>query len=255
MTQAPLVSIITVVYNGEKHLKQSIESVINQSYENIEYIIIDGGSTDGTLDIIKRYEKHINYWVSEPDNGLYEAMNKGIKVASGELIGTVNSDDWYESHTVKTVVNAYLSNKVKRIFHGDRYDIYPNGSKKIFKFNPSVLKFKYYAMTYSHPTMFVHREIYENSNYNISLTSISDFQFVLEMYLKDKTMFHYISRPLSNFRLGGTSGQLSLKELLKQNYMARKNAGMNFFQCVMAVSLRASGEVYRKIKNLVINKK
>ncbi len=117
MINAPLISIITVVYNGEKYLKQAIESVINQTYKNIEYIIIDGGSTDNTLNIIKNYHQNISKWVSEPDNGLYDAMNKGIKLATGELIGMVNSDDWSELTAVEIIVNEYLKNDNKQIFH------------------------------------------------------------------------------------------------------------------------------------------
>lgn len=114
--KAPLISIITVVYNGEKYLEQTIQSVINQTYKNIEYIVIDGGSTDGTLDIIKKYEEHISYWVSESDKGLYDAMNKGIGVAKGELIGMINSDDWYELEAVEIMAEAYKNNPTKVYF-------------------------------------------------------------------------------------------------------------------------------------------
>src|ERR1700739_1974354 len=90
----PLVSVITVVYNGAKFIEQAIQSVLNQSYKNIEYIVIDGGSNDGTVDIIKKYDKQINYWQSERDGGIYFAMNKGVSLATGELIGILNTDDF-----------------------------------------------------------------------------------------------------------------------------------------------------------------
>ena len=114
-----LVSIITVVYNGEKYLQQTIDSVVNQSYRNIEFIIIDGGSTDGTLDIIKANEESVSKWISEPDEGLYDAMNKGIRLSRGEIIGMINSDDWYELDAVKIMVEAFLNNPTKNIFHAD----------------------------------------------------------------------------------------------------------------------------------------
>ena len=105
----PLISIITVVFNGEKYLEETIQSVINQTYSNVEYIIIDGGSTDGTLDIIKKYEKKIDYWVSEKDKGIYDAMNKGIDVASGEWINFMNASDiFYNSDVLKYTFNKKL---------------------------------------------------------------------------------------------------------------------------------------------------
>lgn len=100
MKTNPLITVITVVYNGEKYLEETILSVINQSYENIEYIIIDGGSTDGTLDIIKKYEDKIAYWVSEKDKGIYDAMNKGIKTATGEWLNFMNAGDHFYSRDI-----------------------------------------------------------------------------------------------------------------------------------------------------------
>jgi glycosyltransferase involved in cell wall biosynthesis len=96
----PLISIITVVYNGVTTLEQTILSVINQTYKNIEYIIIDGGSTDGTIDIIKKYEKHLACWVSESDKGIYDAMNKGIEKATGEWVNFMNSGDWFYNNDI-----------------------------------------------------------------------------------------------------------------------------------------------------------
>ena len=115
----PLVSIITVVLNNKKFLEKSILSVLNQNYKNIELIIIDGGSTDGTLDIIKKYKSKINFLISEKDNGLYDAMNKGIKNSKGSIIGILNSDDIYNSpNTLSNVIN-FIKKKTEKIFLGD----------------------------------------------------------------------------------------------------------------------------------------
>ncbi len=116
MSKLPLVSIITVVYNGAKTLEQTILSVLNQTYKNIEYIIIDGESTDGTLDIIEMYRDKISTCISEPDEGLYDAMNKGVSIANGELIGIINSDDWFEKNAVELVVSSYVNNLNKKVF-------------------------------------------------------------------------------------------------------------------------------------------
>ena len=234
----PLVSIITVVYNGEKYLEQTIQSVINQTYKNIEYIIIDGRSTDGTLNIIKQYEKHISYWVSEPDKGLYDAMNKGIGIAKGELIGMINSDDWYENEAVEIMVEAYKNNPDKHIFHADRYDIDDNGDKTVKKFHPSIFKFKYYGMTYNHPSMFITKEEYKIHKYNTELRSLSDNQFVLEAFLRDNNTFNYINKAIVNYRLDGISAGLPLIEKLKEGFIARKNAGLSHIENVFSVFFR-----------------
>lgn len=244
----PLISIITVVYNGEKYLDQTIQSVINQTYKNIEYIIIDGGSTDGTLNIIREYEKNISYWITERDNGLYHAMNKGIAVASGELIGIVNSDDWYEKDTVENVIKGYKNYPEKKIFHGNMNIISDYGTTRLYKFNPSEFKLKYYGATYNHPTFFVTKDEYNIHTYNNSLRSVADIQFTLEAFLKDKNKFCYIDKTLSNFRLGGISGDLSKTVALKEGYIARKNAGFSKMQNLFTICVRI---LYWQISSLV----
>ena len=246
--ESPLVSIITVVYNGEKYLEQTIQSVINQTYKNIEYIIIDGGSTDGTLDIVKQYEGHIAYWVSEPDKGLYDAMNKGIGLAKGELIGMINSDDWYELNTVEIISEAYKNNPTKSIFHADRYDIDDDGNRTIKKFHPSEFKFKYYGMTYNHPSMFITKEEYKLHKYNTELRALSDFQFVLETFLRNKELLYYINKPLVNYRLDGISAQMKLFKSLKEGYVARKNSNMIFCKNIFSVVIRFTAVLINKIR-------
>ena len=108
----PLISIITVVKNNEKYLEETIQSIINQKFKNFEYIIIDGKSSDRTLEIIKKYNTEIDYWISEDDKGIYDAFNKGINIANGELIGFVNSDDVLTPNALEILNNYYL--KVKK---------------------------------------------------------------------------------------------------------------------------------------------
>ena len=107
--EKPLISVVTVVYNGEKTLEQTILSVVNQTYNNVEYIIIDGGSKDNTLDIIKKYEDKIDYWQSEPDKGIYDAMNKGIKLATGEFIYILGCDDFLIDKDIFENIKIYLN--------------------------------------------------------------------------------------------------------------------------------------------------
>ena len=245
----PLVSIITVVFNGEQHLKQTINSVLHQTYSNIEYIIIDGGSTDGTIDIIKEFEDDISYWISESDNGLYDAMNKGIKLAKGELIGMINSDDWYELDAVETVVKAASDYPQKNIFHADRYDVKSIDDKRLYKFNPSKFKFKFYAMTYNHPTMFMKKIEYDNHLYNSSLTVLADYQFILEAYLRSPESIYYIERPIVNYRLSGVSSRMSMKCMLSEGFIARKKAGLNLAENIFALAVRFCARILIDIRN------
>lgn len=248
MIESPLISVITVVYNGKEHLQQTIDSVYNQSYNNIEYIIVDGGSTDGTLDIIKENHDKVTKWISEPDDGLYDAMNKGIKMASGEIIGIVNSDDWYESDAIETIVNEYTNNPNKRIFHGDKMCIPEKGEHYVRKAKNNWFLIKYHGMVLNHPTMFIHSEIYKDVLYNPNLSSLSDYQFVLTNYNRDKSRFHYIPKVISNYRLGGISGNVSLSKSISENFTARKKAGMNIIECWFAVGVRLASEIIKKVR-------
>jgi glycosyltransferase involved in cell wall biosynthesis len=247
----PLVSIITVVFNGAKTLEQTIQSVLGQTYKNIEYIIVDGGSTDGTLDIIQKYEDRIARWVSEPDRGLYDAMNKGIRMATGEIIGIINSDDWYELNAVESIMDAYRKHPEKKVFHGDRYDVSVTGARRIRKFNPSTFKFLYYAMTYNHPTMFVNRNVYKETVFNTSLRALSDYQFVLTNFLKNKDLFYYIPQAYVNYRLDGVSGQMRLPSLIREGYVSRKNAGMSWPGLVLSTTLRVAVFFIFKVTSLM----
>jgi glycosyltransferase involved in cell wall biosynthesis len=130
-----LISIITVVYNGEEYLEETILSVLNQDYDNVEYIIIDGGSTDDTLNIIKKYEDRVDYWVSEKDKGISDAFNKGISCCFGELIGLINSDDYYEEKAFQSVVNTYFKNRLlsESVIYGQTNRITVDGVKQVKK--------------------------------------------------------------------------------------------------------------------------
>jgi glycosyltransferase involved in cell wall biosynthesis len=238
LKKEPLISIITVVYNGVKTIEQTFKSVFNQGYNNIEYIVIDGGSTDGTIEIIEKYADQLAVWISEPDNGLYDAMNKGISLANGELIGMINSDDWYEAGSIEKVVTSFKLKPHKTIFHGDLRIHEENGDTSIKKFNPSLFKMKNYGVTYNHPTFFVTRDIYKNYKYNHELISVADIQFILEILLNEKDAFEYIPYVLANFRKGGISSQQTTFSSIKSGYIARKNAGFGFFENLFSIIIK-----------------
>lgn len=206
------ISIITVVYNGESYLEQTILSVINQNYNNVEYIIIDGGSTDGTVDIIKKYESKISYWVSEKDNGIYNAMNKGIKKVTGDLIGIINADDFYAENIFSDIVDKFISSKCS-ILYSDGYFIKNDNTKMLSLSNINLLSFK---MSIFHPSVFIKREIYEKYGFfNENFTLSSDYELLLRCKFNN-VKFLKLDKIISNMRLGGSSSnyKVTIKETL-----------------------------------------
>lgn len=197
---SPLVSIITVVLNGEKHIEQTILSVLKQSYKNIEYIIIDGASSDNTINIIKKYESQISNWISEKDDGLYFAMNKGITLAKGEIIGILNADDYYYIDAVKHIVDAYLK-KEDDVFYGD-ISLISNSSS--IKMTPDLSKMNQQPSIF-HPTCFVKKSVYNViGKFDTTYTISADYDFLLRC-IRNNYKFHYIPELITSFRVGGMS--------------------------------------------------
>lgn len=199
----PLISIITVVYNGEQYLEETIQSVINQTYDNIEYIIIDGGSTDGTLDIIRNYEDQIDYWVSEKDNGIYDAWNKGVVCSTGEWIGFLGADDFYLSEAIQTYVNHaqkdydYISSRVEIIDENKKFikHMGHSWSWKIFR--------RY--MNVAHVGSLHNRKLYaEHGLYDyVSYKIAGDYELLLRK--RDKLRTAYFDSITAKMRNSGVS--------------------------------------------------
>ena len=207
--EKPLITVVTVVYNGAATLEQTIQSVVNQTYDNVEYIIIDGASTDGTLDIIKKYEDKIAYWQSEPDKGIYDAMNKGIELATGEYVALLNSGDWYEKNIVETIIESYKQNPEIDIFYAlmrvlseDKKELY-----WIYGYGHKVLN----SFMISHPTSFVRKSVYEKYRYNLAYKSAADYDLFLTLYQQGYS-FYFIEKILANYLLGGMSDSFTGKK-------------------------------------------
>jgi glycosyltransferase involved in cell wall biosynthesis len=198
----PLVSIITVVLNGEMNIEKTVQSVLSQTYKYIEYIIIDGGSTDGTLDIIRRYDDKIAYWISEPDNGISDAFNKGIAASTGEIVGILNSDDWYETDAVDSAVSLLLQ-KDTDIVHGMVQYWDTQGHKtELFSGNDALLN---RDMTINHPSVFARRNAYVKiALFRTDFRYAMDYEWLLRAKVNE-LKFTYIARCLSNVRLAGAS--------------------------------------------------
>jgi glycosyltransferase involved in cell wall biosynthesis len=186
----PLVSIVTPSYNQGKFIEYAILSVKNQRYPNIEHIIVDGGSTDGTLDIIKKYEGKYNLrWVSEADRGQADAVNKGFKMANGEIIGWINSDDAYFSNdTISEVVNFFDINSDSKIVYGDIVLI--NAENEVIRINPVLLFWGHKAFkihsTPSQPAVFLKRCIIDRYSLDVKLTYSMDYDFWLKIGKENK---------------------------------------------------------------------
>jgi len=230
LSDKPLISIITVVWNGEEFLERTIKSVLGQDYENIEYIVVDGASTDGTLGIIKQYEDKIDFWVSEADKGIYDAMNKGIGLCTGEFIGMINADDHYAEGVFSRIAEEVISHPEKNIFHGDIFIEYGNGNVKTKKARQPGFLLKYWEMVLNHPSFFVRRELYNDNLYDTELRVNSDHKWTLGAYLKDPGQFHYIEEPLAYFSAGGASMTIPLAQVLKEGNKVSKDLRMSWFE-------------------------
>lgn len=248
-TDTILISIVTVVYNGAEHLEQTINSVINQTYGNIEYIVIDGGSTDGSFEIASKYRDRIAHLISEPDEGLYDAMNKGISLAKGDFIGLLNSDDWLETDAIERIVVGIKNHPGVEIIHGDRLDVDIKGTTRIRKYNPSKAKLLYYGMTYNHPSMYISKKIYSSNKYNTKLKIKADYQFVLNCVCNLNAKFLYINKPYVNYRLDGLSTKIGYKESVREGFLARRISGLSLPVCILAICLDAIVRLVYKVKN------
>jgi glycosyltransferase involved in cell wall biosynthesis len=202
----PLVSIITVCLNSETHLEQTIQSVIAQTYNNIEYLIIDGGSTDKTLEIVTRYNSFIAYWKSEYDNGIFDAMNKGISFATGDWIGILNSDDFYHVNAVKWIMEAARLYPDVDIFHGNMLVETVPGEYAISAGSHENLLDNF---SLKHPTCFIENNIYHNHGFDTRFSVNADYDLLLKLYYEGKK-FCYLNMPITFFRQTGISNRPSL---------------------------------------------
>ena len=220
------VSVITVTYNGEKTLAKAIESVLNQTYSNVEYIIVDGGSTDATVQIANSYKEKFEAKgyefkiISERDQGMYDALNKGVKMATGDVIGQINSDDWYELDTIETVANKFKETNFD-LFWGDLRIIKPSGemikSAKISNFVTT--------RDWNHPTTFIRAQVYKNNPYSL-ISMYDDFELILRLRKKGVKMA-VENKVLANFVFGGMSTQKNLKDTLRRIKLSCNNYKIN----------------------------
>lgn len=211
MKNNPLISIITVCFNGTKTIRQTIESILNQTYTNIEYILVDGKSTDNTVAIIEEYAPQfaangISYrWISEPDSGIYDAMNKGIKLATGEWINIQGSDDWLELDACKHLFETLQSNSTAEVIYGLSKYYIRNKLYKIGQFHHTNL----IESTLNHQSIFIKNTVHQKLGlYSTNYKLASDYEFLIRAHI-NKINFLFMPYIIANYNAGGASDSVS----------------------------------------------
>ena len=235
------ITIVTTTYNSASTLRDTMESVLAQTHKDIEYWVIDGGSEDDTLGLIKEYEPLFDgrmKWISEPDNGLYDALNKGISRATGDVVGILNSDDFYTSPTVLEQVAAGFTDGVDAVY-GDIHFVRPSDLDKCVRYYSSKL-FRPWALRFgfmpAHPSFYVRREVYERcGGYALDYKLAADYDMMVRLLYKEKIRCRYLSVDMVTMRTGGMSTKNVRNRLLltKEDAKACRRYGLysNFLMC------------------------
>jgi len=226
------ISIITVCYNSASTIEKTIQSVASQRYQNIEYIIVDGNSKDNTIDIIKKHENNITKWISEPDKGLYDAMNKGLALATGDLIGILNSDDtFYSVNVVEEIAEFHENNNIDAsvgniIQHKEDGKVVRMYSSKFW--SPEKLRIGFMP---PHPSIFFERKLFSKfGNYDLGFKIGADYELITRFFLKNNISWKYSNITTTAMLVGGlsSSGSSSYKLITKEIQKALKMNQLEF---------------------------
>lgn len=226
------ISIITVCYNSEATIEKTIQSVAAQTYEDIEYIIVDGNSKDSTLSIVEKYQGVVDQLISEPDKGLYDAMNKGVKLATGDYVGIINSDDTFHSNTVieeiefflgKNDLDASIGNIIQHNEEGETKRVYNSKSWK-----PERLKIGFMP---PHPSIFFKRTLFdEYGYYHLDFKIAADYELIIRYFLKYKIKWKYSGITTTSMLIGGlsSSGLESYNKVTEEINIGLERNGIKF---------------------------
>ena len=224
------ISIITVVRNNVATINDAINSVLSQTYKNIEYIVIDGASTDGTVGVVQSYTNKIDKFITEKDHGLYDAMNKGITLATGDIIGILNSDDMYfDINVIEDIANTFLEKKTDSVF-GDLHYVDKNNTNKVMRhWKTSDFKLGSFAKGWHppHPSFFAKKEVYEKYGlFDLELSISADFDLMLRFLEKHQISSVYLPKTLVKMRTGGQSNN-SIRNIITSNKSILKSFSKN----------------------------
>ncbi|SMC23235.1 Glycosyl transferase family 2 [Clostridium acidisoli DSM 12555] len=247
-----LISIITVCYNSESHIEKCLKSVINQTYPCIEYIIVDGNSQDKTIEIVRKYEDKISRIISEDDNGIYDAMNKGITCASGEVIYFLNSDDYLIDNNVINDVMYEFNNHNVDVVYGD---VRANG--KVIKYRQKIKRFDLIKQTICHQVIFCKRNILlQQGGFDIRYKVCADYKFVIKTFINNSFEIKYINRTIVNYSTEGFSSKNNYEYIIsleKNNIITENIKNQSFkeksFMLISSIIVKVR-EVIRKNFNL-----
>ena len=219
------ISLLTVSFNSASTIKDTIESIRSQNYKDIEYIVVDGNSTDGTINILKSYDSFISKWISEPDKGIYDAMNKAIKMATGEVVGILNSDDFYANHQILSQVAREFSDPSIDVVFGDLVFVdSQNLSKTVRKYSSAKWhpgKFAWGFMP-AHPTVFIRRKYYDQfglfkTDYKIA----ADYELLIRFLFVHQLKYKYLPITMVKMRRGGVSSRNLMSNVILNNEIIR----------------------------------
>lgn len=223
------VSIITVTYNSKQFLPDAIRSVRMQSYGDIEHIFVDGASSDGTVDVIKSHLGRQDKFISEKDTGLYDAMNKGVQMATGDIIGILNSDDYY-SHTdaIKSIVESFISTNCDILYGDVNYVEQKHPNDVVRRWNSGAYCRNYFELGFvpAHPTVFVRRELGSKFKYNLSYRLAADYDWLLRLFKFSGGYIFYYQKAFIHMRLGGATNK-NIVNVLKGNIEIAKSWWIN----------------------------
>ena len=248
------ISIITSVYNNKETIAEAIESVLSQTYDDIEYIVVDGASKDGTVDVIKKYADKITTFVSEPDKGIYDGLNKGIALATGDVVGFLHSDDLFEDeHVVAKIAEAFKIDDVDSIY-GDLVYVNKEDTSKIVRYWKSGaygLKKLENGWMPPHPTFYVKRRVYEEFGaFDTSFKIAADYDSILRFLGREGITTRYIPEILVKMRVGGESNK-SIKNLIRktrEDIRAIENNNVRPLRCLIFKNLSKIPQFFRRHK-------
>ncbi len=238
------VSIITICYNRVKTIEKAIQSVLSQDYEDIEYIIIDGKSKDGTQQIIEKYRNQITNYISEPDNGMYEAINKGLAIATGDIVGLMHSDDeFYDNNVISKIAEVFKASNLTEGVYGDGIYISNDDKEKIIRnriggeFSIDKIENGWLPL---HPTVYIKKNLIEKyGNYNLQFKIASDTEFLLRYLYKYHIKMTYVNAYFVKMRIGGLStSRKRAFEVLKEDYKIYKFHRLSAFKAVLLKKLK-----------------